>query len=163
MKGTPWRKHQELSRDVASPGSLRRFRDQMDRLFDSFFGLAPWEEAALTAGAGAWTPDLEVVESDKEVVVKAEMPGLDPKDIDIRVSGNVLTLSGEKKEEKEEKKEGYYRSERRYGSFFRSVELPQGAKADDVIAEFDKGILTLKIPKTGEPAARRIEVKPRKE
>ena len=86
-----------------------------------------------------------------------------PEDIEVRVSGNVLTLSGEKKEETEEKKEGFYRSERRYGSFFRTVDLPPGAKADAVTAEYDKGVLTVRIAKSEEPASRKIEVKSRKE
>jgi len=152
-------KRTELSRDVAGAGSLRRFRSQMDRLFDSFFGLAPWEESL----PGSWTPDVEVSDSGREIVVKAEVPGMGPEDIDVRVSGNVLTLSGEKKEETEEKKEGYYRSERRFGSFLRTIDLPTGARADEVTAEYDKGILTVKIPKTEDSAPRKIEIKSRKE
>ena len=152
-------KRSELSRDVAGAGSLRRFRSQMDRLFDSFFGLAPWEESL----PGSWAPDVEVADTAKEIVVKAEVPGLGPEDIDVRVSGNVLTLSGEKKEETEEKREGYYRSERRFGSFLRTIDLPHGAKADAVTAEYDKGILTVRIPKTEESAPRKVEIKSRKE
>jgi len=152
-------KRSELSRDVAGPGSLRRFRSQMDRLFDSFFGLAPWEETL----PGSWTPDLEVADTGKEIIVKAEVPGMGPEDIEVRVSGSVLTLSGEKKEETEETKEGYYHSERRYGSFFRTIDLPSGAQADAVTAEYAKGVLTVRIAKTEEPASRKIEVKSRKE
>jgi len=153
-------KRSELSREVAGEGSLRRFRGQMDRLFDSFFGLSPWEDSGLS---GSWTPDLEVADTGKEIVVKAEVPGLGPEDIDVRVTGNLLTLSGEKKEEHEEKKEGYYRSERRYGSFFRTVELPTGAKADAVTADYEKGVLTVRIAKSEESGSKRIEIKSRKE
>jgi len=149
----------ELSREGAGAGSLRRFRSQMDRLFDSFFGLSPWEESL----PGTWTPEIEVVDTGKEIVVKAEVPGLGPEDIDVRVTGNTLTLSGEKKEEHEESKEGVYRSERRYGSFYRTVPLPSGAKADAVSAEYDKGVLTVKIGKSEESVSKRIEVKSRKE
>jgi len=152
-------KRTELSRDVAGSGSLRRFRSQMDRLFDSFFGLAPWEETL----PGGWTPDVEVADTDKEILVKAEVPGLGPEDIDVRVSGNVLTLSGEKKEETEEKKSGYYRSERRFGSFLRTIDLPTSVNAEAVSAEYDKGILTVRIPKSEDSAPRKIEVKSRKE
>jgi HSP20 family protein len=153
-------KRTDLSRDVAGPGSLRRFRSQIDRLFDSFFGLsAPWEETM----PGTWIPDLEVLDTGKEIVVKAEVPGLGPEDIDVRVSGNVLTLSGEKKEETEEKKGGFYRSERRFGSFLRSIELPPGARADAVTAEYDKGVLTVRIAKGEESPAKKIQVKARKE
>jgi HSP20 family protein len=132
----------------------------MDRLFDSFFAGDPWSESGLLSASGDWSPSLEVSETDKEIVVRAEMPGLKPEDVDIRVSGNVLTLSGEKKEESEDRKSGYYRSERRYGSFFRSLELPPGTKADAASAEFDKGVLTLKIPKDKATASRKVEVKP---
>ena len=152
-------KRAELSREVAGPGSLRRFRSQMDRLFDNFFGLAPWEEGL----PGSWTPDLEVADNGKEIVVKAEVPGLGPEDIDVRVTGNVLTLSGEKKEETEEKREGYYRTERRFGSFYRTVQLPPGTASDGVTAEYGKGLLTVKIPKSEDAAPKRIEIKSRKE
>lgn len=152
-------KRTDLSREGAGGGSLRRFRSQMDRLFDSFFGLAPWEESM----PGSWTPDLEVADTGNEIVVKAEVPGLGPEDIDVRVTGSTLTLSGEKKEEHEERKEGYYRSERRFGSFFRTVELPAGARADAVTADYDKGVLTVRIAKTAETASKRIEIRSRKE
>jgi len=152
-------KRTDLSREGAGGGSLRRFRSQMDRLFDSFFGLSPWEESM----PGSWAPDLEVSDTGNEIVVKAEVPGLGPEDIDVRVTGNTLTLSGEKKEEHGERKEGYYRSERRFGSFFRTVELPPGAKADAVTADYDKGVLTVRIAKTAETASKRIEIRSRKE
>ena len=153
-------KRTEMSSEVAGAGSLRRFRGQMDRLFDSFFGLSPWEDSTLP---GSWTPDLEVADTGKEFVVKAEVPGLGPEDIDVRVTGNTLTLSGEKKEEHEEKKEGYYRSERRFGSFFRTIQLPPGARADAVTADVAKGVLTVRIAKSEEPSSKKIEIKPRKE
>jgi HSP20 family protein len=151
----------ELSREGAG-SSLRRFRHQMDRLFDSFFGRSPWEEDS-TLPASSWTPDLEVADTGKEIVVKVEVPGLGPEDIDVRVTGNTLTLSGEKKEESEEKREGYYRSERRFGSFYRTVPLPAGAKSDAVTADYDKGILTVRIAKSEEAVSKRIEIRSRKE
>ena len=158
MRLTPWRKQAELARDLPGTGPLRLFRDEMDRLFDSFFGGAPWGPSGLSS-AGAWSPDLELSETDKEFVIRAEMPGLEPKDIDISITGNVLTLSGEKKEESEEKKGGYYRSERRFGSFCRRLELPPGTKSESVSAEFDKGLLTLKIAKDETAASKRVEIK----
>jgi HSP20 family protein len=142
---------------------IQRFRHQMDRLFDNFFGSAPWEESGLSATAGTWNPDLGIVENDQEIVIKAEMPGLGPEDIDVRVAGNILTLSGEKKEETEQKKGGYFHTERRFGSFFRSVELPLGTQPESITAEYDKGILTLKIARAELPEPKKIEVKPRKE
>src|SRR5207244_5305114 len=109
--------------------------------------------------AGGWTPEIEVIEGDKEFTVRAEIPGLDPKDIKVSVTGKCLTLSGEKKEESEEKKSGYYHSERRYGSFHRSIELPAGTKPDAISAEYDKGVLTLKIGKAEEASSQRIRIK----
>lgn len=159
MRLTPWRKQTDLSRETPGPSSIRGLRDQMDRLFDSFFGGSPWIDAGYPAAAGTWDPDLELVESDKEFTIRAEVPGLGPEDIDVRVTGNVLTLSGEKKEETEEKKSGYYHSERRYGAFQRSIELPDGAKPDSIAAEYDKGVLTLTIPKGEGVGSRRIPVK----
>jgi HSP20 family protein len=151
----------EQSREGTGGGSLRRFRHQMDRLYDSFFGLSPWEEESTLPGS--WSPDLEVADTGKEIVVKVEVPGLGPEDIDVRVTGNTLTLSGEKKEESEEKREGYYRSERRFGSFYRTVPLPAGAKSDAVTADYDKGVLTVRIAKADDAQSKRIEIRSRKE
>ena len=159
MKLTPWRKHSEMGLDFPSMASPRYFRDQMDRLFDSFFGSSPFGESAMTGGAaGVWVPDLEISDTDKEIVVRAEVPGLRPEDIDIRLTGNVLTISGEKKEETEENKGGYIRSERRYGVFSRAVQLPPNVKEDSVTADYDKGVLTLKIGKQEGSGSRKIQV-----
>ena len=158
MRLTPWRKQAELSRESPGRSSLRGLRDQMDRLFDSFFGGSPWSDTGYPGASGSWDPDLELVETDKDFTIRAEMPGLDPEDIDVRVNGNVLTLSGEKKEEKEEKQGGFFHSERRYGSFERSIELPTGVKPESIAAEYDKGVLTLKIAKGEGVGSRRIPV-----
>lgn len=155
MRLTPWRKQAELSREG---GGVRRLRDQMDRLFDSFFG-GSWGESGVPDVAGGWVPELELAESEKEFTIRAEVPGLDPGDIDVRVTGNILTLSGEKKEESEETKGGYFHSERRYGSFHRSIELPTGVKPESISAEYDKGVLTLRITKADGVGSHRIPVK----
>lgn len=158
MRLTPWRKQADLSRETPGRSSLRGLRDQMDRLFDSFFGGSPWSDTGLSGASRSWDPDLEFAETEKEFTIRAEMPGLNPEDIDIRVTGNVLTLSGEKKEETEEKKRGTFLSERRYGSFVRSIELPAGVKPESIQAEYDKGVLTLKIAKGEGAGSRRIPV-----
>jgi HSP20 family protein len=116
----------------------------MDRVFEDFFGsrrwgLIPWE--------GEWTPAMDVAETEGEVVVKAEVPGIDPKEIDISLSGDVLTVKGEKKSEREEKKENYHLVERSYGSFLRSVTLPAAVNADKIEAHYEKGVLTITCPK----------------
>jgi HSP20 family protein len=114
-------------------------------MFDEFFegrALAPWGQTW-----SGFEPRVDVVETDQEVKVTAELPGLDAKDVDLTVSRNVLTLKGEKTQEHEEKGEGYYRSERSYGAFERSVSLPSTVKTDQADASFDKGVLTVTFPK----------------
>jgi HSP20 family protein len=155
MKLSPWKKQQpEPGR---GNGGLRRLRDEVDQLFDSFFGTTRLSE--FPESAGGWSPEIELFEGEREITVRAEIPGLDAKDIDVSISGNRLTLSGEKKESTEEKKGGYYHSERRYGYFQRVIDLPTGTKADQVTAEVDKGVLTLKIPKVETEEVKRIPIK----
>ena len=157
MRLTPWRKqHPESSR---GNGGIRRLRDEMDQLFDSFFGSARMSEWSLPGAAGGWAPEIEVLEGDKDITVRVEIPGLDAKDVDVSISGNRLTVSGEKKESTEERKGGYYHSERRYGYFHRTIELPAGTKPEQVTAEVDKGVLTLKLPKTEAAGVQRIPIK----
>ena len=114
---------------------MRQFADDMDRSF----GQAP------TNGA-AWSPAIEVKRKNNDLVVTAELPGLKKEDVKITVSGDLLTLEGERKQEKEEKREGFYHSERSYGKFLRSIALPEGAKADQANAEYKDGMLEITIP-----------------
>jgi HSP20 family protein len=127
--------------------SLQR---EMNRLFDSFFGgvnLSPW--APLERGvAEAFTPRVNVSETDKEIKISAELPGLDENDLDVSLTRDALTIKGEKKEEKEEKGTSYYRVERAYGSFTRSIPLPVDVNTDKVEATFKKGVLYITLPKT---------------
>ncbi|RWE57865.1 MAG: Hsp20/alpha crystallin family protein [Mesorhizobium sp.] len=104
---------------------------------------------------------MDLVEKTNEYEITAELPGIDEKNVDIKLANNVLTIKGEKKEEKEEKEKDYYLSERRYGSFQRSFRLPEGVNADKIDASFTKGILTVKLPKTAEAqkAEKKITVK----
>lgn len=128
---------------------------RMDRLFDDFFnnfGLArfgPFGESW-----GAFSPRLDLSESEKELRVSAELPGLDENDIQVSLAQNVLTISGEKKEEKEDKGQNYYRMERSYGSFQRSIPLPCEVEGDKVEATFKNGVLTVTLPKTAEAQKR---------
>lgn len=136
------------------------FRREVDRMFDDFFnGAFPRFPAAY--GAGAISPTIDVEENDKELVITAELPGLDAKDFEVILSGDVLTIKGEKKDEHEDKKSGSHYIERRYGSFARSVRLPFEAADQAVEASYDKGVLTIRVPKPAEIAKqfRRIEVK----
>ena len=133
-------------------------REAMDRLFeDSFVGRRPRE----------WLPAegtlaLDMYQTEDAAVIRNSVPGVKPDDIDITISGNTLTISGETKEEEEVKEEDYVRRERRYGSFSRSVVLPEGLEPDKAEASFEDGILTLSIPKAPEAKPRVIEVKGKK-
>lgn len=137
------------------------FRREVDRMFDDFFGtlgargLEPW------SGWPAVSPTMDVTDTDKELVVTAELPGLDEKDFEVTLAGDVLTIRGEKKAESENRNGGAYYVERRFGSFSRSLRLPFAAGDDNVDATYDKGVLTIRIPKPAEVqrAVRRIEVK----
>jgi HSP20 family protein len=124
-------------------------RREMDRVFERF--LEPlWEE--MPAATGEWAPSLDISETKDALVVKAEVPGVDPKDIEISLRGDYLTVRGEKRHEKEEKDEKYHRVERSYGSFMRAVQLPAATDANKVTATFKNGLLTITLPKT--PAAK---------
>ena len=159
----PWRSKSEAPATGRNPmDPFVAFRREVDRMFDGFsHGFAG---SALTPFFGEWhgpTPALEVAETDKEVVVRAELPGLDEKDFEVTLAGDVLTIKGEKKAEHEEKDGDAYYMERRFGSFSRSLRLPYETKDEKVDAEYDKGVLTIRIPKPAEVqrAQRRIEVK----
>ena len=102
---------------------------------------------------------MDVSETGKEIVVHAEIPGMDSKDIDISLNGRVLTIKGERKQEHEDKEKSYHRIERSYGSFSRSFELPADVDADKVKASYKDGVLVLNIPKTKEQSVKKIEVK----
>jgi HSP20 family protein len=107
-----------------------------------------------------WVPEIEVLRKNGEFIVRADLPGMKKENLEIEINENVLTLTGERKEKKEEKGEGYIRSERSYGTFYRQVPLPKGAKLDTAKAEFKEGVLeiTMQAPKQ-EPQTRRLEIK----
>ncbi|UCD86364.1 MAG: Hsp20/alpha crystallin family protein [Desulfobacterales bacterium] len=137
-------------------GELTRFRRDMDRLFDRFFEGWPFK---LPTREGEWAPSVDVSETAKEVIVRAEIPGMDPKDMDVSVHGGVLTLRGERKKEHEEKGEKICRIERSYGALFRSVQLPAEVNAEKVKATYRDGVLKINLPKTKEEPVKKIEVK----
>lgn len=133
-------------------GLLLSLRRDMDRLFDRFareYSPLPVARERLSA----IVPAVDVKESDKEITVSAELPGMDEKDVDVSVSRGVLTIRGEKKEEKEEKDRNYYRMERSFGSFHRTLALPEGLEIDRAEADFKKGVLTVRIPRSKEAQA----------
>ena len=115
----------------------------------------------LSEGAqhGGWSPSVDVVRKEDQLVLRADLPGIKPDEVKIDVEGDVLTVSGEHQEESEEKKEHYMRRERRYGSFSRSMVLPKGAQADDVEAKCEDGVLEVTIPVPKAEEKQKIEVK----
>lgn len=144
MDLTPWR----------PTGELSRLRREMDDLWSRFFG-APSE----TVRTSIWMPSIDISETDGEIHVKAELPGLETKDIDVNVSGDLLTIRGEKKEETETEEESYHARERYYGSFQRSIRLPSEVKSENAEASFKNGVLNLKLPKSETARTRKIEIK----
>jgi HSP20 family protein len=144
-----WGKNGEsLRRDSGNP--FAEFHKEMNRLFDNFsenmFSLSPIRRDLPEISAAF--PKMDVSETDKEFKISAELPGMDEKDIDVSVSNEVLTIKGEKKAEKEEKKPNFYRMERSYGAFQRSVPLPAEVEKDQVKASFKKGVLNIVLPKS---------------
>jgi len=158
----------------ATGSAVRPFeslRQEVNRLFDDFyrgywrlpFGRALFDAEPLWRGEMAFgaVPAVDVVETGDAYKVKAELPGLSDKDIDVRFADGVLTIKGEKQEEKEDKSEDYYVSERRYGSFRRSFRVPDGVAADKIEASFKNGVLTVQLPKAAEARKneKKIEIK----
>jgi HSP20 family protein len=142
---TPWR-----------PFEFERIRMEMDRLWDSFLEGRPVRRVE---DDREWLPSVDVSETKNDLVIKAELPGLDPKDIDISMNNGYLTIKGEKKHEKEEKEENYHLIERSYGSFTRSVRLPREVQGDKTTASFKNGILKITLPKSEEAKKKEIKIK----
>jgi HSP20 family protein len=135
---------------------LDSLQSDMNRIFDGFFG-----RDSGTRGANAlqrWIPAMDLVETDDDLVLRADLPGLDRDDVGIEVKDNVLTVSGERRAEHEDRNEGFHRVERSFGRFSRSLGLPQGVSADNVRASFDRGVLEVRVPKPEERKPTRIEI-----
>jgi HSP20 family protein len=131
-------------------------RERMNRMFeDSLFRPERHEDGL---GLGAWSPAVDMFEKDDKVVIKAELPGLDKKDVSLDLQNGVLTLKGERKHENEVKEENFYRREMSYGKFVRSFSLPVDVDADNIKAEFQNGLLTVEVPKPEEHKPKQIKV-----
>jgi HSP20 family protein len=134
---------------------MTALKKEMDRIFDRI-----WETDLPTPAAfGEWTPVLDVLEGKDELVVKVEVPGIEPKEINLTLAEQVLTINGEKKYEKEEKDEKFYRTERAMGAFSRSIRLPIPVDINKVTAVFRNGLLTITLPKTKELKGTTIPIK----
>ena len=136
--------------------SLFGLKSNMDKLFDEFFGLDKgiWPESTLSV-----VPAVDLEETEDAFKITADLPGMTKKDIKITLENNVLSISGEKKAEREEKDKNYHRVERSYGKFHRAFELPGAVNRDKIEAEYKDGILSISVPKTEEAKPKQIEVK----
>ncbi len=135
---------------------LNTLQSEMNRLFNTLF-----DAPAPGNGGGAirrWIPAMDLVETDEKFVLRADLPGLSEDDVNIELEDNVLTVSGERKGEHEERKEGYYRVERASGAFSRSLTLPEGVNPEGIEASFDRGVLEVRIPKPEERKPRKVAI-----
>jgi HSP20 family protein len=134
---------------------LAATKDRFNRLLgrDDF-----WDTEGVTTG-GEWAPVVDIIENDNALTFKAELPGIEPKDVAVTVDNNVLTLKGERRIEREVKRENYHRMERAYGTFARSFALPAFVDAENVKAEFKNGLLMVTVPKKANAKTRAVEVK----
>lgn len=132
--------------------SLARLEDELDALTESLF------DRFKLGGDGVWVPAMDVVENDGELEIRAEIPGVKKEDLKIKVTGNSLTISGEKKKESETKDKHYHRIERYYGSFSRTIQIPEGVDKDKVKATYKDGVLTIALPKPESMKTKEIEV-----
>lgn len=160
MSIIPWRqKREETGREALGESPLTRFRSEMDTLFERFLP-EPWGTSmfeALPARFG-WGPRIDLAESENEITVKAELPGVAPEDVSVEIVGNSLTIHGEKKEQKQEKQANYHYVERQYGAFRRTIQLPSTVDQDKAKATFKDGVLSLTLPKHPEAKPKRISV-----
>jgi HSP20 family protein len=132
---------------------LDTLQTDINRVFDTFFG-----GSTANGATRRWVPAMDLVETDDQLVLRADLPGLERDDVNIEIKDGVLTVSGERKAEHEETRNGYHRVERAYGGFSRSLSLPRGVDAEQVQAEFDKGVLEVRIPKPAERKPHRVQI-----
>jgi HSP20 family protein len=127
-------------------------QSEVNRVFDAFFGTAGGTRSR------RWVPAMDLVETEDHLVLRADLPGLSRDDVELEIKDGVLTVSGERRADREEKSEGYYRVERAFGRFSRSLTLPDGIDADSVAAEFDDGVLEVRIPKPEQRKPHRVAI-----
>ncbi len=162
MATTPVPVRQSALAPTGTPDIWYSFRTEMDRLFDRFtsgFGMAPLPSFRFAASSGIPSPAVEITEDDTAFKLSAELPGMTEKDIEVSLSGDTLTMKGEKRQEHEEKEKNYYLTERSYGEFRRSFILPEGVDREKIAAAFANGVLTVTVLKTVRAAPKKIEVK----
>lgn len=152
---------------------MRRFNEEMDRLFENFglgrpfapslFGswggrTSPWSGAR--EGMELWSPNVDVCEREGNFCVAVDLPGMNKDDVNVQIENDAIVIQGQRKDERTTSEEGYYQRERSYGSFYRSIPLPEGARADQATATFDNGVLTIEMPSTQQsPRGRKLEIR----
>src|SRR6266403_428286 len=134
---------------------LRTLQEEVNRLFSTNLTRSFGEEGI---GRGAWSPSVDIFENKDQIVLEAELPGMNREDFDLSIENNIITLRGERRFEKKEDSDNYHRVERSYGAFTRSFTLPQSVSAEGATAEYQNGVLRVALPKREETKARRIEV-----
>ena len=144
------------SKQLPHLGNFEKMRRETDRMWNSFFEGRP---RLIVEEEGEWLPALDLTETGNEFVVKAEMPGLDPKDIDISLSDNMLTIKGEKKQEREEKEENYHLLERSYGAFTRLIHLPGEINQQKITTSYKNGVLKIHLPKSQKAKKKEVKIK----
>ena len=137
--------------------SFQQIHHEMNQLMNRFLGGSA--EPSSHSGLAGWTPRVDIEEDEKQYLVKADLPGVDSKSVEISVTDHTLTLRGQRKEEREEKKKNYHRIERFEGEFYREIPLPSGIDADRIDARSCNGVLTISIPKKADALPKRINVK----
>jgi HSP20 family protein len=136
---------------------LNTIQNEMNRLFNTFFD-QPAQSGRGNSTTRRWLPAMDLVETSDYYLLRADLPGLSDGDVNIQLEDNVLTLSGERKSEHEERQDGYYRLERGFGSFTRSLTLPDGVDPDSIQAHFDRGVLAIRIPKPEQKKPRTVQI-----
>ena len=162
---TPTRQERGLGRtrpwgwDVSPFRAFQRMADEMDRMFEDFgLGRRLARPFSRETGTDSWAPDVEVFQKNNELTIRADLPGLKREDVTVDITDNDVCIQGERKHEKEEEREGYYRSERGYGSFSRVIPLPEGAITDQAKANFKDGVLEITMPAPPASKGRRLEI-----
>jgi HSP20 family protein len=146
---------------AASPfRMLERFADEMDRMFDEFGFGRTWNRRSATGDSFMWTPRVDVTHRNNELLIRADLPGLNKDEVKVDVTEDAVTIQGERHRESDEEQGGMYRTERSYGSFYRSIPLPEGAMADQAKASFSNGVLEITMPAPPEQVSRgrRLEI-----
>jgi HSP20 family protein len=143
----------------ASPfRALQRMADQMDRMFDDFGLGSRLMKLGREAGVEAWAPEIDVFQKNNELTIRADLPGLRREEVTVEITDDAIAIQGERKREHEEEREGYYRSERSYGSFYRVIPLPEGAITEQAKANFKDGVLEITMPAPPSSKGRRLEI-----